>query len=196
MLLLLSAGNAAHAQGGGAPLGKAYIDQIPRNLPPPPLRGAVSPPSAPAAINLRGAAPAGNNPVPTARAPIAPAAVPKAQTAQPAASPTPPADAAAAALRPPAREMAVSQPPAPSPAKAVGTCRIQAGVFSQRANADKLAKAMKPLGDVRLTEMRLKGSLAYSVALAGLPTRKDAESALLKLNGRGLGALHIAGCRA
>lgn len=92
--------------------------------------------------------------------------------------------------------MAVSQPPAPSPAKAVGTCRIQAGVFSQRANADKLAKAMKPLGDVRLTEMRLKGSLAYSVALAGLPTRKDAESALLKLNGRGLGALHIAGCRA
>jgi hypothetical protein len=70
-------------------------------------------------------------------------------------------------------------------------------VFSQRANADNLAKAMKPLGEVRLTEMRLNGNVVYSVALAGLSSRKDAESALATLNsGNGkLGSLRITGCR-
>jgi hypothetical protein len=70
-------------------------------------------------------------------------------------------------------------------------------VFSQRANADNLARAMKPLGDVRITEMQTNGKALYSVALAGLPSRKDAESALAKLNSSGkLGAMRIVGCRA
>jgi hypothetical protein len=72
-------------------------------------------------------------------------------------------------------------------------------VFRQRANADNLAAAMKPLGDVRLTEVQVNGGVVYSVALAGLPSRKEAESALAKLNSAGggkLGALRITGCRA
>jgi hypothetical protein len=69
-------------------------------------------------------------------------------------------------------------------------------VFRQRANADNLVKAMRPLGDVRLTEVSLNGAVAYSVALGGLPSRKDAESALAKLNNAKLGALRITGCPA
>ena len=70
-------------------------------------------------------------------------------------------------------------------------------MFSQRANADRLANAMKSLGDVRLTEVQLNGNIAYSVALVGLSSRKDAESALSRLNSGGgnLGA-RIAGCPA
>jgi cell division protein FtsN len=91
---------------------------------------------------------------------------------------------------------AVAQRPAPAPSTAVGACRIQAGVFSQRANADNLAKAMQPLGDVRITEMQSNGKVVYSVALAGLPSRKDAESALSKLNSDGKLGARITGCRA
>ena len=72
-------------------------------------------------------------------------------------------------------------------------------MFSQRANADNLAKAMKPLGEVQLTEVRLNGNVAYRVALTGLPSREGAESTLSKLKSLGggkLGALRITGCRA
>ena len=70
-------------------------------------------------------------------------------------------------------------------------------MFGQRANADRLANAMKRLGDVRLTEVQLNGKVAYSVALVGLPSRKAAENALSTLNsgGENLGA-RIVGCTA
>ena len=116
-------------------------------------------------------------------APLPTASLPKLRPAQPATSPVAPAGAA------------VVQRPAPAPIRAGGACRIQAGVFSQRANADRLANAMKPLGDVRLTEMQLNGNVVYSVALVGLSSRKDAESALSRLSSGGgnLGA-RITGC--
>jgi hypothetical protein len=70
-------------------------------------------------------------------------------------------------------------------------------VFSQRANADRLADGLKRLGEVRLAEMSLNGKVVYSVALVGLPSRKAAESALSTLNsgGENLGA-RIVGCAA
>lgn len=97
---------------------------------------------------------------------------------------------------PAAPAVAVAQRAATAPPTPAGGCRIQAGVFSQRVNADKLAKAMKPLGDVRLTEMRSDGKVAYSVTLEGLPSRKDAENALAKLNSDGELGARITGCRA
>ena len=134
------------------------------------------------------AAPADSRPAPPRSAavpsplPIASAA--KLRPAQPADSPAPPAGAA------------VAQRPAPAPVRPVGGCRIQAGVFSQRANAENLAKVMAPLGEVRLNELNLNGKVVYSVALAGLPNRKEAESALSKLNSLGNLGARITGCTA
>lgn len=143
----------------------------------------AAPPAAPRERPPGDAAPARPAPSPQS-APVPTASIAKVQQAQPAAPPVPPAAAAA-------------QRPAPTPINAAGACRIQAGVFSQRANADKLVKAMQPLGEARLTEVQLGGKVAYSVALAGLASRTDAENALSKLNSTGkLGALRIVGCRA
>ena len=151
------------------------------------------PPAATFERSPEAAAPASpSRPAPSPRsapvpAPLPAAAIPKLRPAQPVTSPVAPAGAAVA-QRP---------APAPAPIRAGGACRIQAGVFSQRANADRLANAMKPLGDVRLTEMQLSDKVVYSVALVGLPSRKDAESALSRLNrgGGNLGA-RIMGCPA
>lgn len=164
----------------------------------PAAAGAPAPsPAQPSATFERSpadAAPAAPRPAPPpqsapAPAPVAAVSVPKAQPPQPVVSRAPSA-AAVIAQRP---------APAPAPVGAVGACRIQAGVFRQRANADNLAAAMRPLGDVRLTETQVNGNVVYSVALTGLPSRKDAETALSKLNSVGggkLGALRITGCRA
>jgi hypothetical protein len=90
----------------------------------------------------------------------------------------------------------VSKPAAAARA-ATGACRIQAGTFSRRANADKLAKALKPLGEVRVNAMRLGGKPIHLVTIVGLGTRKNAEHTLeqIKASGRDLGPLSIAGCR-
>lgn len=136
------------------------------------------------------AAPPGTRPAPSRQsAPVVvstPAApVPKAQPDRPASPP----------LRP--TGTAVAQRAAPLPAGSGVACRIQAGVFRQRANADNLIRAMKPLGEARITEVLSNGDVAYSVALVGLPSRKDAESALSTLNSSGkLGRLRITGCPA
>lgn len=74
---------------------------------------------------------------------------------------------------------------------------IRAGTFSRRANADNLAKALQPLGTVRVNALRLNGKRVHLVTVAGLRTRANAEAALARLNasGHNLGALAIAGCR-
>ncbi len=145
--------------------------------PAPPPAASPAPPTATFERSPGAAAPPSPRPAPPPRSAPVPVPVPKVQPTQPA---------------------AVAQRPAPAPIGAVGACRIQAGVFGQRANADNLAKAMKPLGDVRLTEVQSNGEVRYSVALVGLPSRKDAEGALSKLNslsGGKLGA-RITGCGA
>jgi len=103
---------------------------------------------------------------------------------------------------PPAQSAPVSPAPAVSrPAAAPRTspwaCQIRVGTFTDRANADNLAKALKPLGDVRVNAMRLGGKPVHLVTLVGLRNRKNAELALARLqsSGRDLGALSISGCR-
>ena len=102
----------------------------------------------------------------------------------------------------PVAKPAVSPPPAVSrPAAAPRTspwaCQIRAGTFNQRANADNLAKALKPLGEVRVNTMQLGGKPVHLVTLIGLRNRKNAELSLarLKSSGHDLGALSISGCR-
>jgi cell division protein FtsN len=87
--------------------------------------------------------------------------------------------------------------PAAAPRTSTNVCRIQAGTFSRRANADKLALALKPLGEVRVKATTLDGKPVHLVTIVGLGARKNAELVLdrLKASGQDLGALSIAGCR-
>ena len=162
MVLALSTG-AAHGQAPAAPTGKAYIDQIPRNLPPRPMPAPPQPAAGPGPAQ---AAP------PITRPAAMPAAAPRSTAASP-------------------QAVARPGPPPRNPA-----CRIQAGAFGQRANADKLGTALRPMGAVTISEMTLGGKTAYRVTLVGLGGRKDAEAVLarLKTSGHNLGALAISGC--
>lgn len=111
-------------------------------------------------------------------------------------TPTPqPAPRAPAAVQ--ARPTPNSARPVPVARTSNAVCQIRAGTFSQRANADNLAKALKPLGEVRVRAMRLGGKPVHLVTIVGLRTRKNAELALdrLKTSGQDLGALSISGCR-
>jgi septal ring-binding cell division protein DamX len=107
-------------------------------------------------------------------------------SAQPAPAPKPAANPTRAASKPVAAARA-----------STGACLIRAGTFSQRANADSLAQALKPLGDVRVKAMQLDGKPVHLVTIAGLRTRKNAERTMARLNasGRDLGPLSITGCR-
>jgi hypothetical protein len=99
------------------------------------------------------------------------------------------------------RTVSGATPPAARPAAAPQTsgvpCQIRAGTFSQRANADNLARALRPMGDVRVNAMQLDGKPVHLVTIVGLQTRRNAELALarLKASGQNLGALSISGCR-
>lgn len=158
------------AQGQVQAPDKAYIEQIPRNLRP--------------AIAL---------PAPAQRAPAAtPSAAQAGPVAQPPSRPAPEIGVRTASSAPPPAAR-----PAAAPQPSGGTCQIRAGTFSQRANADNLAKALKPMGDVRVNAMQLGGKPVHLVTIVGLQTRKNAELALarLKASGKDLGALSISGCR-
>ncbi len=108
-----------------------------------------------------------------------------------------PAQAAPAAKQPASPTRAAAKPIAVARTSS-GVCRIQAGTFSRRANADNLAKALKPMGEVRVNAMRLDGKPVHLVTVVGLGTRRNAERALerLKTSGQDLGPLRIAGCPA
>jgi hypothetical protein len=108
-------------------------------------------------------------------------------------APTQPAPAAKPATNP---TRAASKPVTVARAS-TGVCQIRVGTFSERANADNLVQALKPLGQVRVKAMRLGGKPVHLVTIVGLRTRKNAESVLarLKASGQDLGALSISGCR-
>ncbi len=101
------------------------------------------------------------------------------------------------ASQPAQRQTQAASRPVAVARASTGICRIQAGTFSRRANADNLAKALKPLGDVRVKAMQLGGKPVHLVTIVGLGTRKNAELVLerVKASGQDLGALSIAGCR-
>ena len=104
----------------------------------------------------------------------------------------------ATAAKPAANAPRIASKPVAAVRPSTGACRIQAGTFSRRANADNLAKALKPLGDVRVTAMTLDGKPVHLVTLTGLGTRKNAQTVLdrLKASGRDLGPLSVSGCPA
>ena len=176
--IALAAG-AAHAQTPPVPPGKVYIEQIPRNLPPRP------PPQQPPPMVVTQ-----QRPAPQAAPPAPPP--PRPVVNRPAPPPSRPPVAPAQPTR-----VAASPAAKAAPAKA-STCRIQAGAFGRRENADNLAAALRPLATVEIGEMQLGGKPAYRVTLTGLKSRKDAEAMLARLQtgGQKLGALAITGCRA
>ncbi len=132
-------------------------------------------------------------PIPPPQTAQRPATAPPHQTATGAAAPV-----QAARQMPAAPAVTAVARPGAAPQTSTGVCLIRAGVFSQRANADNLAKILKPLGEVRVNAMQLDGKLVHLVTVAGLGTRKNAELALarLKATTKDLGALKISGCQA
>ena len=103
----------------------------------------------------------------------------------------------APAPKPTANPTRTASKPAAMARASTSACLIRAGTFSQRANADNLAQALKPLGEVRVRAMQLGGKPVHLVTITGLGTRKNAEMTMarLKASGRDLGPLSISGCR-